>query len=172
MCELYWPWLCFALTQLMIFHGSWLTAYHFPQSTGDRKTGRRGQHKGMCFRSSCCSGEWTGTSCKESTQPMPTHPSDSLSSIDINIFINKAMHMSKSIYRCTCTSLGPMQQTALLPEGLTISVILEMHVLCEVPLSSMEIIFPPPFSSGMQSSLYGSLKRKSWISSLTCNFGI
>lgn len=33
----------------------------------------------------------------------------------------------------------------LLPEGLTISLILEIHVLCEVPLTSMKIIFPPFF---------------------------
>lgn len=64
---------------------------------------------------------------------------------------------------------------SVLPESLIIYLILETRVLYKVPVSSMKIIFfflSFSFFFGMQSSLYGGLKRKSWICSLTYNFCI
>lgn len=63
------------------------------------------------------------------------------------IGINKAIHMPEKLWVQGLYTTWPVQQAALLPEGLTITLIFEIHVLYKLSLSSMKIIsfFPPIF---------------------------
>lgn len=64
------------------------------------------------------------------------------------IGINKAIHMPEKLWVQGLYTTWPVQQAALLPEGLTITLIFEIHVLYKLSLSSMKIIsFFPPYLS-------------------------